>query len=98
MILVETTPVAGTEPTSAKTRKTVDGVVDAFGAVQEAIVEIAASTAQIISNAADRAARPDRLEVEFGIKLAADGSVVVAGVSAEATLVVKLTYDAKPAG
>jgi len=93
-VLVETMPVAGSELTTSKVRRTAEGVVDAFESVRETIVEIAASTAEVIEKAAERAARPEHVEVEFGLKLAADGNVVVAGVSAEATLRVKLTYDA----
>ncbi|MGI8686078.1 MAG: CU044_2847 family protein [Acidimicrobiales bacterium] len=50
------------------------------------------------ANDGGRAVRPDHLEVAFGIKLAASGKVIVAGLSAEATLAVKVAYDApKPA-
>jgi hypothetical protein len=91
-LLVETTPVAGTEPTSALGDAT-DRVVDAFDRARQAIVEIAASTADVIGKAADRGAHPDHLEVEFGLKISAKGNVIVAGASGEATLRVKLTYD-----
>ncbi len=89
--MVETTLVAGTEPTSAL-GDAADRVVDAFDRAREAIVEIAASTAEVIGRAADRGAHPDHVEVEFGLK----GNVIVAGVSGEATLRVKLTYDRPP--
>jgi hypothetical protein len=91
---VETTPVAGTEATS-KLQKTAEGVVDAFAQIQQAIIEVAGAVVGVIEEAAKRAARPDHLDVEFGLKLSAEGNVVVAGVSAESTLRVKLTYDAK---
>ena len=94
-LLVETTVVAGTEPTSAL-GDAADRVVDAFDRAREAIVEIAASTAEVIGRAADRGAHPDHVEVEFGLKISGKGNVIVAGVSGEATLRVKLTYDRPP--
>ncbi|MGH3814011.1 MAG: hypothetical protein ACRDUV_16420 [Pseudonocardiaceae bacterium] len=43
-LLVETVPVAGTEPTSGLD-KVCDRIIDAFTAAREAIVEVASSTA-----------------------------------------------------
>lgn len=92
-LLVETVPVAGSEPTSRVTDAAAE-VVDAFARAQQAIVELAASTAATIGEAGRRGAHPDRFEVEFGLKISAKGNVVVAGAAGEATLRVKLTYDA----
>lgn len=94
-LLVETVPVAGTQATSAASRiaDAADNVRDAFVRAQSAIVEVAASTMQVIEEAGRRAARPDTMEVEFGLKFSANGSVIMAGVSGEATLSVKLTYN-----
>jgi hypothetical protein len=73
-------------------------VADAFGRAQETIVEVARSTAVMIEQAG-AAARPDRVEVEFGLKFSASGGVIMAGVAGEATLGVTLSYDvaARPA-
>ena len=70
----------------------------AFGRAQEAIIEVAKSTAQMIEKAG-AAARPDRVEVEFGLKFSASGGVIMAGVAGEANLKVTLSYDvaARPA-
>ena len=48
---------------------------------------------------AGAAARPDRVEVEFGLKFSASGAVIMAGVAGEASLKVTLGYDvaARPA-
>ena len=48
---------------------------------------------------AGAAARPDRVEVEFGLKFSASGGVIMAGVAGEASLKVTLGYDiaARPA-
>jgi len=93
-LMVETIPVAGTEPTS-RASEAADGVVDAFSRAQKAIVEIAASTAKVIAEAAHRGTHPDRFEVEFGLGVSAKGNVIVASGSGEATLKVTLIYDAK---
>lgn len=95
-VLVATVPVAGSEPTSrlgdasAKT-------VDAFGRAHEVIVGAAASAVDVLGKLAKEAARPDKLEVEFGLGFSAKGNVIVAGGSMDATLKVKLTYEPKPA-
>ncbi len=91
-IEVEAVPVAGTEPTSGRVSKAAGSVVDAFGRAQETIVEVAQSTAEMIERAG-AAARPDRVEVEFGLKFSASGGVIMAGVAGEASLKVTLSYD-----
>jgi hypothetical protein len=96
-LLIEAVPVAGSEPTSRAT-DAVDGMVDAFSRVQDAIVEVAASTAAVIAEAARRGAHPDRFELEFGLGISAKGNVIVASASGEATLKVRLSYDAKSGG
>lgn len=91
-LLVETAPVAGSEPTS-RLDAAVDRAGEAFTRAQGAIVEIATSTVESIRAATARAARPDQLEVEFGLKFSAKGDVIVAGAAGEATLKVKLVYQ-----
>jgi len=84
--------VPGTEPTSGKMARAIGNVTEAFSRAQETIVEVARSTAQMIERA-DARARPDRVEVEFGLKFSASGGVIMAGVAGEATLKVTLGYD-----
>ncbi|MER5434618.1 CU044_2847 family protein [Streptomyces sp. NPDC002588] len=91
-LLVETAQVAGTQPTS-RAGDTAERVREAFLRAQNAIVEIAASTMEVLEGAGRRAARPDAMEVEFGLKFSAKGNVIVAGSAGEATLRVKLTYQ-----
>jgi hypothetical protein len=91
-IEVEAVPVAGTEATSSRAAKAAGSVLDAFDRAQEAIVEVAKSTAQMIEKAG-AAARPDRVDVEFGLKFSASGGVIMAGVAGEASLKVTLGYD-----
>jgi hypothetical protein len=92
-VLVETTEVAGTQPTS-KASDAADHVLDAFDRAKQTILEVAESTAGLIEEAARRGARPDQLQVEFGLKFSVQGNIIVAGATAEAALVVRLTYDA----
>jgi Trypsin-co-occurring domain 1 len=97
-IEVEAVQPAGTEATSGRAAKAAGNVLEAFGRAQEAIVEVAKSTADMIDKAG-AAARPDRVEVEFGLKFSASGGVIMAGVAGETSLKVTLGYDiaAKPA-
>lgn len=93
-IEVEAVVTAGTEATSGgRVSKAAGGVLDAFGRAEEAIMAVARSTAEMIDRAG-AAARPDRVEVEFGLKFSASGSVIMAGVAGEASLKVTLGYDA----
>jgi Trypsin-co-occurring domain 1 len=92
VIEAEAVPVSGTEPTSGRVSRAAENVADAFGRAQETIVEVARSTAVMIERAGD-AARPDRVEVEFGLKFSASGGVIMAGVAGEASLKVTLSYD-----
>ena len=89
---VETVRVAGTEATSGRAAKAAGNVLEAFGQAQDVIIEVARSTAEMISKAG-AAARPDRVEVEFGLKFSASGGVIMAGVAGEASLKVTLGYD-----
>lgn len=98
-IEVEAIPAAGTEATSGRAAKATGNVLEAFSRAQEAIIEVAKSTAQMIEKAG-AAARPDRVDVEFGLKFSASGGVIMAGVAGEASLKVTLGYDvtARPVG
>ena len=91
-IEVEAVPVAGTEATSGRAAKAAGSVLEAFGRAQDAIIEVARSTAEMIEKAG-AAARPDRVDVEFGLKFSASGGVIMAGVAGEASLKVTLGYD-----
>jgi hypothetical protein len=99
-VLVETVavaPAAGTELTTGRAQRALENAADAFSRAQDVIVNIAASTAAMIEKAAARAARPDHVEIEFGLSFSASGGIVmVAGATAGATLRVLLSYDAKP--
>jgi Trypsin-co-occurring domain 1 len=91
-IQVEAVVVAGTQPTSGKAAKAAGTVLDAFDRAQDTIIQVAKSTAEMI-NRTGTAVRPDRVDVEFGLKFTASGGVITAGVSGEASLTVTLGYD-----
>lgn len=91
-LLVETVPVAGSEQMSAL-GKAQDAVAEAFGKAQDVIVAVAESTVNTIGEMGRRAVRPDAVEVKFGLRFSAQGSVIVAGAAGEATLEVTLTYQ-----
>jgi hypothetical protein len=92
-VLVQTIPVAGSEPTSTL-GDAGQRVLDAFEKAHEVIVGAATSTVEVIAELGRHAARPDKLEVEFGLGFSLKGNVIVAAGQADATLKVKLTYDA----
>jgi hypothetical protein len=93
-IEVEAVVVAGTEATAGgRVSKAAGGVLDAFSRAEEAILAVARSTAETIDRAG-AAARPDRVEVEFGLRFSSSGGVIMAGVAGEASLKVTLGYDA----
>jgi len=98
-VKVEAVPVAGTEATSGRVPKAAGSVLEAFGQAQDAIIEVAKSTAEMIEKAG-AAARPDRVDVESGLRFSASGMVIMAGAAGEASLKVTLGYDAtaRPAG
>jgi hypothetical protein len=93
-LLVEVTPGAGTENTS-KLGQAQEALVSAFDGAQRAIVAIAKSTASTAGQLGLEALKPQELEVKFGLKFAAEGSVILAGASGEASLEVTLKYSTK---
>ncbi|MDQ3740750.1 MAG: hypothetical protein M3320_06735 [Actinomycetota bacterium] len=92
-VLVETVTMAGSEPTGRAARAR-DEVLDAFQQARAAILQVALETVDAVRGTAAQAVRPSTVEVEFGLKFSAQGNVIVAGASGEATLVVRLSYDA----
>jgi site-specific recombinase len=95
-VLVETVAVARTEPTAGRAQRALESAADTFAQAQQVIVEVARSTAEVIEKVATQAARPDHLEVEFGLCFSATGGIImVAGATAGATLRVLLSYDAR---
>lgn len=95
-VQIEVVPLAGSEDTSKATRAA-EGVLSAFDRVRETIVGVAVSLQDVISQAEGAARSPDQFEVVFGLKVSAEGGIIVAGVAGEASLQVKLVYESKTA-
>ena len=95
-VLIETTPVPGTEPTSILGRQPpkegAGEVADVFSKAQATILSIATTTAAVLDKASRAAVHPETLAVEFGIKFSTEGHIIVARATAEASLKVTLTY------
>lgn len=91
-ILVETTPIVGSEPTSRLDDASAN-VQASFARAQEVIVEMGQRTVDALSRAGRGAASPTTVEVEFGLKFSAKGNVIMAEASGEASLKVKLVYE-----
>jgi hypothetical protein len=93
MVLVETTAVAGSEPTSAVDAVR-DKVADSFERAKATIVAVGKSAVDVIERLSDSpVARPATVEVEIQLGFTANGHVVMAGASASAVLNVKLVYE-----
>jgi hypothetical protein len=94
-LLVETVPVTqpGTQPT-ASVEELAARAGELFDRAQDAVVAVASSVAATTKRLRERGMRPDRVEVEFGLKFSAQGRVVVAAASGEASLRVLMSYDA----
>jgi len=57
-----------------------------FDRVQTTIVAVAESTVSTIGQLAARSVHPDEMEVKFGLKFSAQGSVIIASAVGEASL------------
>ncbi len=95
-VLVETVTLPGSQATSTVDRAT-ERALDAFDSAREVIVAAASATLETINAMGERAARPNHVEIEFGIAITAKADIVIAGASANAALKVKLVYDARDA-
>ncbi|WP_194904355.1 CU044_2847 family protein [Catenulispora rubra] len=91
-VLIETTDSPSGITNTAGRGRSVEAVADAFAASQQAIERIAAQVAATGARIAAKVSAPEQMEIQFGIKFSANGHVILAGIGAEATLNVKLTY------
>jgi Trypsin-co-occurring domain 1 len=91
-LLVEVAPTPGSERTSSHIDRARGAVTEAFERAQAAITAVATSTLSTITQLGHQGRRPSEVEIKFGLKFTAEGSVVVAGVSGESTLEIVLKY------
>ncbi len=88
-VWVEAVVPPGTEPAGVAVAQK---VLDAFDAAGDVLSELAVKVAASVDAIGQRARRPDEVAVEFGLRFATTGSVIVASGSAGASLVVTITY------
>jgi hypothetical protein len=72
----------GSEPTSTRLDRAGEAIAEASDRAQAAIMTMVTVTVTTIEQLGERAARPNQVQVKFGLKFTAKGGVVVA----EATL------------
>lgn len=82
----------GSENTSRTLDSARDAIVNGYQRVQSAIIAIGESTRSTINQLANSAAKPEELQIKFGLKFSAQGNVIIAGAAAEANLEVTLKY------
>ncbi|NBE99988.1 hypothetical protein FE391_41690 [Nonomuraea sp. KC401] len=92
-VLVETVAEPGSEPTSSLNDQ-LARTKEMFGRAQEVIGQMAVSALEIKDRVAQHSRKPDQIEIQFGIKFSAQGNIILASASAEASLTVKVVYGA----
>ena len=96
-IQIEVAGNYGSQDTSTRSgTNAIERAQNAFENAKESIFAICQSVVQTIDKV-DDAITPDEFTLEFGIKFKVDGSVLLAAVSSEATLTVKMVYKHKRA-
>lgn len=87
---VQATRVAGTERTAAVGER----VVAAYEDAEAAILGVASSVAETVGRMEEAARQPREVQVQFGLSVSVEGSVLVVKGTSGATFAVTLTYDA----
>ena len=70
--------------------------MDAFDRAKQTILEVAASTRTCSRRLRDAGLGPIRCRSSSGSKFSVQGNIIVAGATAKAALLVRLTYGAPP--
>ncbi len=92
MVEVEETGVRASPVRSGRPNEVVERAGQSF---ETALDKLRPAASAIIAKLRDLSEAPDKVEVEFGIKLSADVGVVLASAGAEANYTVKLTWRHK---
>ncbi|MEU5280195.1 CU044_2847 family protein [Streptomyces asoensis] len=74
-----------------------DGAVQATRTFEGALEGVRAAAESALRVFRDGTLRPDGVEIEFGVKLAAETGAIIAKGTAEGHLVVRLTWSPTPA-
>ncbi|MCW3839161.1 CU044_2847 family protein [Micromonospora yasonensis] len=95
-VLVEAEELPGSKPTSATSQGArIQGLLDQAELVIEHVARVAIRSSQGLAR---QAARPSQIEVQFGVKFSAQGNIILARGSGEATLAVKVVYGSAASG
>ena len=92
-VYVAVQQLPGAEPmTSGRSAAVTKKAAEAVDHVEDMVRSMAARFGGTVRELARQAVRPESLSVEFGITIAAEGSLIVFSGSAEASVAVTLTY------
>jgi hypothetical protein len=92
-VLVEVMSAPGTEQTASPVRPA-ERIHEMFVHAESVISKIAESAVRVGRQIARQAQSPNKVEVQFGLAFTAQGQIVIAKATVEASLSVKVTYDA----
>ncbi|MET9253153.1 CU044_2847 family protein [Streptomyces sp. NPDC003717] len=76
--------------------RTAEGVDDAADTLRDAIDRVRPAVVDIVDSLRRMPRRPDRITLEFGVKVTAEAGVVVARTAAEAHFAVGVEWEAAP--
>ncbi|MFI6577610.1 CU044_2847 family protein [Nocardiopsis sp. NPDC050513] len=92
-VYVAVQQLPGSEPmSSGVTAAVAKKAAEAVDQVQDAVRGVAAKFGGTVRDLARQATRPESVSVEFGVTIAAEGSLVLFSGSAESSVTVTLTY------
>ncbi|RKS08459.1 hypothetical protein DFP74_4157 [Nocardiopsis sp. Huas11] len=92
-VYVAVQQLPGSEPmTSGVTAAVAKKAAEAVDQVQEVVHGMASKFSGTVRELAQQATRPESVSVEFGVTIAAEGSLIVFSGSAESSVTVTLTY------
>ena len=94
-ISVEVVTAPGDEATSRIPRQ--DRAKELFERAEAVIEQMAESTSRIAKRVSSREARPEQIEIQFGIKFSSQAGIVFASAATEASLAVKIVYGGSAA-
>ena len=90
-VLVEVEELPGSKPTSVSAGfNRVEELFDQAKVVIEKVGRLALDSGKSLASSA---VRPSQIELQFGIKFAAQGNLIIARGSSEASLAVKVLYE-----
>ncbi|NGN68015.1 hypothetical protein G5C51_29460 [Streptomyces sp. A7024] len=84
---------AGDPGFTSVSRRPGEAVADAAGHLEQALGVVRNTAAAALRSLRDGVFAPDTIELEMGVKLNAEAGAVIARTSAEAHLIVRLTWN-----